>query len=110
MLSRVVSLFTSLVFSSVSLSQTVVPGSVPGDFSVSGGVATYSVPIAVAPGRGGMQPEVSLSYSSAGGNGLMWGNIRHTSLSWPNRRRPQNPPLCRCSYASTRTNPLTSPP
>ncbi len=59
---------TLLPVSPVFAQQTVV-GSVPGEFSVSGGSANYSVPISVAPGRGGMQPQLSLNYSSDNGNG-----------------------------------------
>lgn len=51
---------------------TLVPGSTAGEFSVSpSGAATYSVPIAVPPGVAGVAPQVSLSYSSQGGNGMM---------------------------------------
>jgi RHS repeat-associated protein len=45
-------------------------GSTPGEAGVSGGSASYSIPIALPPGRKGMQPSVSLSYSSKGGNGI----------------------------------------
>jgi YD repeat-containing protein len=45
-------------------------GAVVGSADVSGGAASYTVPIAVPPGRNGMQPSVSLSYSSRGGNGV----------------------------------------
>ncbi len=43
---------------------------------LSSGTATFGVPIAVAPGRAGVQPSLSLSYSSSGGNGAVgfgWG-------------------------------------
>ncbi|TDR23746.1 SpvB/TcaC N-terminal domain-containing protein [Marinicella litoralis] len=44
-------------------------GPLPGSGGVSGGSAHYSLPIQVAPGRQGMQPSVSVNYSSKGGNG-----------------------------------------
>ena len=45
-------------------------GKVAGEAGVSGGAATYSIPIVVPPGRRGLQPELSLSYSSRAGNGI----------------------------------------
>lgn len=58
-----------------TLSNTVfantVPGNIPAEFAVSGGAATYSIPIDVAPGRGGVQPSLSLNYSSNSGNGII---------------------------------------
>lgn len=45
-------------------------GSTPGQAGVSGGSASYSIPIALPPGRKGMQPNISLSYRSKGGNGI----------------------------------------
>ncbi|MBN4049556.1 hypothetical protein JYT86_00700, partial [bacterium AH-315-N03] len=36
---------------------------------LSSGTATFSVPIAVAPGRAGVQPSLALTYSTTGGNG-----------------------------------------
>ncbi len=48
----------------------VAVGALEGQAGVSGGSATYSIPIALPPGRAGMQPNVSLSYSSKGGNGI----------------------------------------
>ena len=42
-----------------------------GDFSVSGGQASYSLPISVAPGRAGHQPSLSLEYRSDSPNGVM---------------------------------------
>ena len=47
-------------------------GSLPGTAEVSSsGAGTYSLPIALPPGTAGMQPSLSLSYSSQGGNGLL---------------------------------------
>ena len=45
-------------------------GALAGSADVSGGAATYTVPIQLPPGRAGMQPAVSLSYSSGAGNGV----------------------------------------
>lgn len=47
-------------------------GYTAGNFSVSdGGAATYSIPITVTPGTAGMEPKLSLTYSSQGGNELL---------------------------------------
>ncbi len=67
--------------SSSAISLPDAEGSVEGmgeSFSpiLSSGTGTFSVPIAVAPGRAGVQPSLSLAYSSAGGNssvGFGWG-------------------------------------
>ena len=51
------------------------PGALTGEGDVSGGNATYSIALPVPPGRRGMQPELSLNYSSANGEsrtGLGW--------------------------------------
>jgi len=45
-------------------------GRLAGNASVSGGAATYSIPIALPPGRRGMQPDLALNYSSRAGNGI----------------------------------------
>ena len=45
-------------------------GALAGDGGVSGGGATYAIPITVVPGRAGMEPAVSLNYSSDAGNGI----------------------------------------
>lgn len=46
-------------------------GAISGSGGVSGGSASYNIPIVVPPGRNGMQPNVQLSYSSSRGNGLV---------------------------------------
>ncbi|WP_417689553.1 FG-GAP-like repeat-containing protein [Pseudidiomarina sp.] len=45
-------------------------GAIAGHGSVEGGVANYRVAIEVPPGRRGVQPELSLNYSSRGGEGI----------------------------------------
>lgn len=56
--------------------QDVVPvhdatvGSAPGSASTVAGSARYSVPLVLPPGRAGMQPTLSLDYSSRGGSGI----------------------------------------
>lgn len=59
-------------------------GAVAGEAGVSGGAASYSIPVTLAPGRNGMQPSVSLNYSSRGGNGLVgvgWGLSAGSGIS-----------------------------
>ncbi|AOT07731.1 RHS repeat-associated core domain-containing protein [Pseudoalteromonas luteoviolacea] len=45
-------------------------GTIKGSAAVSGGGASYSMPIELTAGRAGMQPSVSLNYSSRSGGGL----------------------------------------
>lgn len=62
-----------------NLSQIVVPhmsnptaGTLPGELSVDArGNAVYHLPLVVPPGTAGMQPQLSLDYSSAGTNGVV---------------------------------------
>ena len=58
----------ALISPTVPAQQAV--GALQGSAGVSGGAANYSVPIALPPGRAGMQPGVSLNYSSRSGNGI----------------------------------------
>jgi RHS repeat-associated protein len=54
-----------------SLSSGTDAGRTPGSLDVSiSGAATYNVPIAVAPGINGVMPQIALTYSSQGGNGV----------------------------------------
>ena len=57
--------------------QTVVPGSIPGQLSVSPtGAAVYTIPIELPEGRGGMTPQLALQYNSSAGDGILgkgWG-------------------------------------
>lgn len=51
-------------------------GPIPGSGAVSGGAATYNIPIQLPPGRANMTPSVSLNYSSRSGSGIAgvgWG-------------------------------------
>ncbi|KZN66402.1 RHS repeat-associated core domain-containing protein [Pseudoalteromonas luteoviolacea] len=45
-------------------------GTIEGTASVSGGAASYSIPVELTPGRAPMQPSVSLNYSSNTGKGI----------------------------------------
>lgn len=70
-------LLIGVALSCVSVtSQAAEVGSIPGNFNISSGATTYSLPIAVSPGRGGMQPDITLNYSSELGNSMLgkgWG-------------------------------------
>lgn len=46
-------------------------GTTKGEFSVNQGTANYALKIDVPPGVAGMEPKLSLNYSSGGGNGYM---------------------------------------
>ncbi|MCG7537923.1 RHS repeat-associated core domain-containing protein [Pseudoalteromonas sp. OOF1S-7] len=66
---------TSAIPSNASLVNSSMPsvdniGTIKGSAGVSGGGATYSIPIELTPGRAGMQPGVSLNYSSRSGSGI----------------------------------------
>lgn len=53
-----------------------------GSFAVSdAGSATYSVPITLPPGLGGMKPDLSVNYNSNGGNGILGVGWAFTGMS-----------------------------
>jgi hypothetical protein len=73
---RCLRLFLNLLLGLTAYSAQATPnitaGATPGAFDVSpSGAGTYSIPIALPPGIGGMSPSVSLNYNSQGGNGLV---------------------------------------
>ena len=69
-------------FGGPSTNDNGVVGSMGGAFNVSeNGAATFNLPIEVAPGINGMQPQLSLSYNSQAGNGLMGFGWNLTGLS-----------------------------
>ena len=56
----------------VLFAQTTTVGAIDGVFNVSDmGVANYTIPVKVPPGIGGVQPSLSINYSSQGGNSLL---------------------------------------
>ena len=49
-----------------------IPGNSPGTFSVTkGGAANYSIRLDVPPGTNNLQPEITISYNSQAGNGVL---------------------------------------
>lgn len=68
---------------------TCIPGTVGGSIDVSAtGAATFQLPIQVSPGSHGVQPNLSIVYSSQGGNGLLgwgWNLAGLSSISRVNR-------------------------
>ena len=66
---------TLFVQSNILDKSSCIPGTIGGSIDVSpSGAATYQLPILVSPGSHGVQPNLSIVYSSQGGNGLLgWG-------------------------------------
>ncbi len=56
----------------LTISKSLPVGSIAGSMAVApSGAATYSIPIKIAPGTKGIQPNISVNYSSQSGNGVM---------------------------------------
>ncbi|MGH8497102.1 MAG: FG-GAP-like repeat-containing protein, partial [Gammaproteobacteria bacterium] len=59
------------VLAALPVSSATVVGHTPGSFTVGqNGAANYTIPIVVAPGTGGLQPNIGLNYNSNRGDGL----------------------------------------
>ncbi|MFS1523915.1 RHS repeat-associated core domain-containing protein [Microbulbifer sp. 2304DJ12-6] len=59
-------------------------GALQGAGSVTGGAASYTIPITLPPGRNGLQPAISIGYSSRAGNGTLgmgWGLNAGSAIS-----------------------------
>jgi RHS repeat-associated protein len=68
--------------STVAVVGTGAVGGTRGSASVSAaGTASYSIPLVAVPGRGGLQPRLALSYSSAAGNGQLGVGFSLSGLS-----------------------------
>ncbi|XOV79630.1 MAG: tandem-95 repeat protein [Aestuariibacter sp.] len=57
-------------YTALTANDSTFNGAIPGEAGVSGGAAAYNIPIVVPPGRNGMQPNVSINYSSRSGLGI----------------------------------------
>ncbi|QSX37218.1 tandem-95 repeat protein [Shewanella sedimentimangrovi] len=63
---------------------TELVGEIQGNLIVDGGAASYAVPITLPPGRSGMQPAISLNYSSQAGEGIAgmgWSLSAYSSIA-----------------------------
>ncbi|WP_240535825.1 FG-GAP-like repeat-containing protein [Bradyrhizobium sp. STM 3809] len=72
-LNKIISAGSGVIFCALNATLGVAGGmALPGGFSVNqGGAATYSIPIVIPPGSGGVTPSLSLDYNSMGANGLV---------------------------------------
>jgi RHS repeat-associated protein len=71
-----------------SPAQSDLVGEIKGNAGVDGGAFSYSVPLTIAPGRKGVQPSLSLNYSSQSGEGI-------AGMGWS---LSANSSISRCSY------------
>ena len=72
----------SFLISIVSTRAETIVGELPGEFTVNNlGAAGYTVPLSVSPGTAGVEPKLSISYSSQGGNGALGVGFALSGLS-----------------------------
>lgn len=66
----------------LATAETAPAGAIPGSFAVSQtGSATYSIPLAVPPGRMGMEPNLSITYNSSAGEDFVGVGFALSGLS-----------------------------
>ena len=75
-------IFGILILAGVVSSAETIVGELSGEFSVNNlGAANYTIPLDVSPGTAGMEPVLSVTYSSRGKNGLLGLGFSLTGLS-----------------------------
>ena len=70
-ISRSVQAAVVLVLLYTNILTAAIVGTTKGEFTVNQGTASYTLKIEVPPGIAGMEPELSLNYSSGSGNGYL---------------------------------------
>src|SRR5215475_8478811 len=69
---RVLAITIAAIASALSTHVEAAVGRTPGAYSVSPtGAATYQIPLWVSPGAGSVQPNLTLTYDSRGGSGIV---------------------------------------
>jgi RHS repeat-associated protein len=64
-------LYTSSTFDAKQINVNLPVGSIEGVAGVASGASTYTVPLPVPPGTNNVQPQISLTYNSFSGNGIL---------------------------------------